>query len=163
MRHRMRSFGGSQDPLDFYNYEDIYNTVKQGYDVSYEIGYVWLNDICGKLGCSYIEFRYIAGILFCSALSIIIRKLTVHPNAVWSSYLIFSAMFDACLLRNSMALIIAIIAILLLVRARSTKEYLFSAGLIALAALFHSAYWVLLFSFHYGSSSTEKTESSLFS
>ena len=138
-------FGGSQDPLDFYNYEDIYNTVKQGYDVSYEIGYVWLNDICGKLGCSYIEFRYIAGILFCSALSIIIRKLTVHPNAVWSSYLIFSAMFDACLLRNSMALIIAIIAILLLVRARSTKEYLFSAGLIALAALFHSAYWVLLF------------------
>lgn len=44
-----------------------------------------------------------------------------------------------------MALIIAIIAILLLVRARSTKEYLFSAGLIALAALFHSAYWVLLF------------------
>ena len=81
-------FGGSQDPLDFYNYEDIYNTVKQGYDVSYEIGYVWLNDICGKLGCSYIEFRYIAGILFCSALSIIIRKLTVHPNAVWSSYLI---------------------------------------------------------------------------
>lgn len=47
-------FGGSQDPLDFYNYEDIYNTVKQGYDVSYEIGYVWLNDICGKLGCSYI-------------------------------------------------------------------------------------------------------------
>ena len=62
-------FGGSQDPLDFYNYEDIYNTVKQGYDVSYEIGYVWLNDICGKLGCSYIEFRYIAGILFCSAIS----------------------------------------------------------------------------------------------
>lgn len=61
-------FGGSQDPLDFYNYEDIYNTVKQGYDVSYEIGYVWLNDICGKLGCSYIEFRYIAGILFCSCL-----------------------------------------------------------------------------------------------
>ena len=92
MRHRMRSFWGSQDPFRLFgNYEDIYNTVKnKGLWCSYEIGYVWLNDICGKLGCSYIEFRYIAGILFCSALSIIIRKLTVHPNAVWSSHLIFS-------------------------------------------------------------------------
>lgn len=155
MRHRMRSFGGSQDPLDFYNYEDIYNTVKQGYDVSYEIGYVWLNDICGKLGCSYIEFRYIAGIYLFRLINN--HKKTDGTSECSMEFLpYFSAMFDACLLRNSMALIIAIIAILLLVRARSTKEYLFSAGLIALAALFHSAYWVLLFSFHYGSSSTEK-------
>lgn len=32
-------FGGSQDPLDFYNYEDIYSSVQYGHRTDNKIAY----------------------------------------------------------------------------------------------------------------------------
>lgn len=137
-------FAGSQDPMDFYVYERIYDTARQGFEVDYELGYVWLNAVCGQLGLTYVEFRCVVGGMFCLLLATLIRKLTVCPNVVWSSYIIFSALFDACLLRNSLAMACGMWAIFYLLRARSLLQYGKVVGLVVVAALFHSAYWVLL-------------------
>lgn len=137
-------FAGSQDPMDFYVYEGIYDTARQGFEVDYEVGYVWLNAVCGQLGLTYVEFRCVVGGLFCLLLATLIRKLTVCPNVVWSSYIIFSALFDACILRNSLAMACGMWAIFYLLRARTIMQYGKAIVWIVGAALFHSAYWVLL-------------------
>lgn len=56
----------------------------------------------------------------------------------------FSAMSDACLLRNSLAMVVGMVAILFIMRARTILDYLYAIGLVVGAALFHSAYWVLM-------------------
>lgn len=137
-------FAFSQDEYDYTVYEREYDAVQRGFGSDYEIGYVWLNDICAALGLTYVEFRAVVGLIFCVALAIIVRKLTRHPNVVWSSFIIFSAMSDACLLRNSLAMVVGMVAILFIMRARTILDYLYAIGLVVGAALFHSAYWVLM-------------------
>ncbi len=137
-------FAFSQDEYDYTVYEREYDAVQRGFGSDYEIGYVWLNDICAALGFTYVEFRAVVGLIFCVVLAIIVRKLTRHPNVVWSSFIIFSAVLAACLLRNSLAMVVGMVAILFIMRARTILDYLCAIGLVVGAALFHSAYWILM-------------------
>ena len=57
-------FAFSQDEYDYTVYEREYDAVQRGFGSDYEIGYVWLNDICAALGLTYVEFRAVVGLIF---------------------------------------------------------------------------------------------------
>lgn len=138
-------FGLSVDDNDFWVYMNIYDGIGYGYSSDYEVGYVFINLFFNKLGVNYITFRLILGIFFCTILFFVVRKATEHPNMVWSCYLIYSAMFDACLLRNSIAFVFALLGVIALMKVKSVGSYIAPCVLFTLAALVHSAYWAFVF------------------
>lgn len=134
----------SEDNYDFINYENIFEDAQHKNRFGYEIGYVYLNQLISQIGLDYMALRCFIGILFVVILYFIIGKLTNRPNIVWSAMIIFPAMFDGTLLRNSPAMAISMIALFYLLKCQSLKQYSIPLSLFILAALFHSSYWVMV-------------------
>lgn len=137
-------FAYSQDGYDHIVYEYIYNTVAGSGESEYEVGYVWLNKFISVLGFNYLDFRLIIGLLFITPLFILVRHISRYPNVVWSSFIIYSAMFDGCLLRNSISMMLSIVGIYTLINTKSRNELIIPAICFIFAALFHSAYWIMM-------------------
>lgn len=134
----------SEDYYDFHNYKNLFEVSIRGSEVSYETGYVWFNNLIWNLGYDYQGLRCAVGLIFVVILYLIINRLTNHPNMVWSAMIIFPAMFDGSLLRNSMSMAISMLGVVSLMNCRNLKQYLIPLSLFILAALFHSSYWVML-------------------
>lgn len=134
-------FAYSQDDQDWNVYQNYYEGTIQE---SYELGYAWLNQVSNNFGLSYLEFRLFIGVVFCSVLFFIIRKLTKHANVVWSSYLIYSAMFDACILRNSLSMLFAIPGILFLIQSKRIHNLFVPLICFVIAAFIHNSFWFFL-------------------
>lgn len=134
----------SEDNYDFINYKNIFEDAQHKNQFGYEIGYVYLNQLISQIGLDYMALRCFIGILFVVILYFIIGKLTNRPNIIWSAMIIFPAMFDGMLLRNSLAMAISLIALFYLMKCKNLRQYLIPLSLFALAALFHSSYWVMI-------------------
>jgi hypothetical protein len=134
-------FAYSQDDQDWHVYQKYYEGNIQE---SYELGFAWLNQLSYNFGLTYLEFRLFIGVLFCSVLFFIIRKLTKHTNVVWSTYLIYSAMFDACILRNSLSMLFAIPGILFLIQSKRSRDFFAPLICFVIAALIHNSFWFFL-------------------
>lgn len=133
----------SFDEYDRYAYMTEYDNMRSTIGSEYEILFVALMKICNLLGFSFEGFRYVtAGITF-SCLEYVVFKNTKNINIVWALYFIFSAMFDATLIRNSLAMGIAAIVIIKMMDLRTVKDYIVCISLAMSAALIHSAYWML--------------------
>lgn len=132
----------SEDSYDFLNYKYIYESLKYGNLKNYELGYIAFSDLISNTGVDYIGFRFIIGLIFTSILYIIIKKLTNRINIVLSAVIIFPAMFDGLLLRNSLAMIICMLGIICLIQCKHLKQFLLPTCLFIISALFHSSYWI---------------------
>lgn len=129
----------SQDDYDYYYYESFYESVlysKRNYEVIFD----WLMRLCATLGYDYISFRLIVGVISCLILFFAIKKLTPNVNLVWSLYIIYSALFNACLLRYSLTLGLVIYLIISLINSNYKLAYI----LCIICGFSHSSQWILL-------------------
>lgn len=133
----------SHDYEDNFYYEGIFkDTLNNGEGYGYEILFVFINRLISYITNDYIIFRWIFGSLYVSGLYLIIRRLTIHPNMVWGALLIYPALWDAITIRNSLSMVISMLALLKLIECKNIKQSLLPLGLFIIAALNHSSYWI---------------------
>lgn len=123
-----------------YEFESIHSTTSS----TYEILYVALMKF-GSFFCdTFQQYRSFQAILVLFLIDIIILKYSKAPNAVIACYLIFSALFDATLMRHVVAMAVSLYGILHLLKSQKLKNYIEVLAIFMVGGLTHSAYWVLL-------------------
>lgn len=135
----------SFDGDDFLNYTFMYDSIASGEDSVYEVLFVKLLSFISKSGLPFFWARCIIYFFVVGLLVISVNKLTSFPNPVWACYLIFSAFPDGPLIRNTIAMSIALFAISICAKKQTQKRLFLSFLLLICASLFHSSYWVLIF------------------
>lgn len=133
----------SYDDGDRLIYMEEYENIGSGIGSDYEILYVALMKVCSFFGLTFYMFRFLtAGITF-FCLEYVTTKYCKNINIVWALYFIFSAMFDATVIRNSLAMGIALIVLVKMLSKKNLKDEIICYGLSFVAALIHSSYWIL--------------------
>lgn len=133
----------SFDDYDRLIYMDEYQNIGSKLGSDYEILYVALMKFCNYLGFSFYTFRFLtASITFCCLEYVTLRNCR-NINIVWALYFIYSAMFDATVIRNTLAMGIVMMALIKMTSITKYKDYIIIFGLSFVAALIHSAFWII--------------------
>jgi len=138
-------FALSFDAYDYLNYLSSYNNYVSGGESGFEPLYKGIMSIAGRYGLEFEQFRFITSFIIVASINLFIFKSSNAPNIVLALYLIYSSFYDATLIRNSLAMCIAVWGIYALIKAKSTKGYLTCFTIFSVAALFHGSYWIFLF------------------
>ena len=125
---------------DIWAYMDFYENASRGSDTGHELFFELLMQGCARIGLPFYVFRCITAFVTFIGLEYATFKLTKNVNIVWALYIIYSSMFDAELIRASMAMgIIAVFFVHLIRSNKRIQSYLFCAFVILIATLFHSS------------------------
>lgn len=122
---------------DLQNYENIYTIIQNGGSVGdIEIGYTLFNSICGKIGLSFMGFRFLVGIFYVTMSYNAVRKFTDNTAIVMSLLLLFPFCVFVSVLRSGIAAVIVLNEIPALV-SEDKKDIIKYVLLVIFASLFH--------------------------
>lgn len=138
-------FSLSYDDYDYLNYLSAYNNYIADGESIFEPLYRIIMLIAGRFNLEFDQFRYFTSLVFVVSLDLFFIKLSSKPNCILALYLIYSSFYDAPLIRNSLAMCIAIWGIYELIQIKSATGYLKCLAIFSVASLFHGSYWILLF------------------
>ncbi|MBR5781953.1 MAG: EpsG family protein [Bacteroidales bacterium] len=138
-------FSLSFDDYDFHNYMAIFEYVNSEGTSSFEPLFTLFARIIGSWGLNFIQFRYITTLFFIILFDSFIIKTSTKPNIILALYIIFSAMYDAPLMRHLLAMCISFWGCYYLMLSGSYTTYIKPAVLFSIASLFHGSYWICLF------------------
>lgn len=137
-------FAFSYDNGDRLAYEYEFETIHSSTPSSYEILYIALMKF-GALFCdTFQQYRCFQSILVLFIIDYVITRYSKAPNVVLACYLIFSALFDATLMRHIVAMSVSLYGVFILLKAHSFRDYIFVALVFIACGLLHSSYWLLL-------------------
>lgn len=134
----------SIDDYDYWNYKRMYEHIVYS-KINTEIIYDSLMRFGQTLDFTYSGFRIMISAITLSILYFNISLITPNVNIVWSLYLIYNSMFNAPLLRNSLALSLSIMVLVCLwLTGKDKRFYLMALFLTIIMGLAHSSTWYFL-------------------
>lgn len=137
-------FALSFDDADRLIYQREYDSITSTVDSSYEILYVGLMKFGKSLGFDFQGYRCFQAILVIVLIDTVVLKYSKAPNVVWAFYLIYSALFDATLMRHIVAMALALHGVMCLMNAQKWKDDILTTAFFVTCGLLHSSYWIML-------------------